>query len=165
MELKKIAWHHVLKWRNFLKRDKNKKIKIKEGWLLLQDNISLLLVQLCHPGTKWFGITHWISPAMFLCKSHMINHCLIHNEMQTFAARRHNAELFLHFLFVSLYYTAKLFIIFIFTTSNASKACRKGQKLCKLSINLEAAVWIFWKFSRKHTWWGPALIQLRKEDV
>ena len=106
----------------------------------------LLFVQLCHPGTKWFGITHWISPAMFLCKSHMINHCLIHNEMQTFAARRHNAELFLHFLFVSLYYTAKLFIIFIFTTSNASKACRKGQKLCKLSINLEAAVWIFWKF-------------------
>ena len=124
--VKKMAWYHVLKWRNFLKRDKNKKIKIKEGWLLLQDNISLLLVQLCHPGTKWFGITHWISPAMFLCKSHMINHCLIHNEMQTFAARRHNAELFLHFLFDSLHYTAKLFIIFIFTTSNTSKARRKG---------------------------------------
>ena len=58
MELKKNRLTSRSKMEEFLKRDQNKKIKIKEGWLLLQDNISLLLVQLCHPGTKWFGITH-----------------------------------------------------------------------------------------------------------
>ena len=123
----KKPWYNGVKKNRLTSRSKMEEFSKERQKQKNQNQRRILLfVQLCHPGTKWFGITHWISPAMFLCKSHMINHCLIHNEMQIFAARRHNAELFLHFLFVSLYYTDKLFIIFIFTTSNTSKARRKG---------------------------------------
>ena len=123
----KKPWYNGVKKNRLTSRSKMEEFSKERQKQKNQNQRRILLfVQLCHPGTKWFGITHWISPAMFLCKSHMINHCLIHNEMQTFAARRHNAELFLHFLFDSLHYTAKLFIIFIFTTSNTSKARRRG---------------------------------------
>ena len=51
---------------------------------------------------------------MFLCKSHMINHCLINNEMQIFAARRHNAELFLHFLCLFVLHRQTIYNIHIY---------------------------------------------------